>query len=87
VRLVHARRETPPGAGDDIVLVQLLSNPSGATVRVNGKSYGETPLGMRFRALLTYDVEVFKDGYSPMKARVYLPRLNGQALETTLAPK
>ena len=87
VRLVLARREPPPDAGDDVIYVQLLSSPSGATVQVNGKSYGETPGGMRFRALLTYDVEVAKAGYAPVKARVYLPRRNGQALEATLAPK
>jgi serine/threonine-protein kinase len=87
VRVYLARREPPLAAGDDVIYVQLLSSPSGATVVVNGKSYGETPGGMRFRALLTYDVEVSKPGYAPLKARVYLPRRNGQVMEATLLPR
>ncbi|MHB8878338.1 MAG: serine/threonine-protein kinase [Myxococcaceae bacterium] len=54
VHLYLARREPPPDAGEDVVLVQIASVPSGATVSVNGRSYGQTPFGMRFRALLIH---------------------------------
>lgn len=46
-----------------IIRTDILSNPSGATVYVNGSQIGRTPLEFRFRDGNTYKIELRKDNY------------------------
>ncbi len=66
------------------VAVQIISTPPGAVVKVGPKAYGPTPLQVRFRAELSYDLVVEKEGYEREVRRVYVSGRKGQVLNVAL---
>jgi hypothetical protein len=86
LRVIVARREDLPAGDDDVIGVQVVTEPAGASVNLLGMPRGETPLTLKLRSGLTYDFEVLKDGHAPLKKRLYLPRLGGQVIEGVLVP-
>jgi serine/threonine protein kinase len=73
-------------AADEVVSVRLVSAPSGATVFVSKQSFGSTPVNVRFKPELTYDLSFQKSGYKVLEKRVYVPRRAGQVVQVVLDP-
>jgi len=46
--------------------LDLSSDPSGATVYVNGFPRGKTPLKLKLESKKSYNIEFKKDGYKPL---------------------
>jgi serine/threonine-protein kinase len=85
------RADTPDGnVQSSTVSVKFASTPPGAQVVVNGKSFGVTPLSIRFKPGLTHDVTLKKDGFQDAQRRVYVSRGKNQVvqvgMEKTAAP-
>ncbi len=61
-----------PQSYNDIVLqkvdglIRLNSQPSGASVTVNGKFFGTTPIELAVKPNTDHNVLLFKDGYQPL---------------------
>lgn len=67
------------------VSVRFVSEPKGATVVVNGRTFGTTPMGIRFRPGLTHEVFFRKEGYAEQFQRVYVSQAKGQVVEASLS--
>ncbi|MCQ2411934.1 MAG: PEGA domain-containing protein [Sphaerochaetaceae bacterium] len=55
---------------DDYETVTFSSDPSGATVKIDGAERGTTPTALVLRTDRTYVVEVSKEGYRPQIATI-----------------
>ena len=63
--------------------VKVTSQPSGATIAVNGKSIGKTPSAVKVPAFQTVSIGVNKDGYAPLKQPL-TAKEDGTAIRFTL---
>jgi hypothetical protein len=71
----------------DIVSVHIDSTPPGATVLVNRQAFGTTPINLRFKTELTYDLLFQLDGYPSLEKRVYISKRKGQTIQVDLERK
>lgn len=87
---VTVPHEFPLDAGDEepaamaSVSVKILSEPAGASVTVNGRSFGQTPMTIRFKPGLTHDVVMSMNGFVESTQRVYISGAKGQSIQMTL---
>jgi hypothetical protein len=65
--------------------VVVKSTPAGATVLVDGKDYGGTPLTIRDLALGAHRVQVARDGFVTVERRVTIATTKPQTLTMQLA--
>ena len=70
----------------DAAALQVASSPSGATVRVDGASYGETPLRIDRLRTGTVLVELVRDGYIPYQREMRLRSGEEYRLDADLSP-
>jgi serine/threonine protein kinase len=64
-----------PAAAKGLALITIISQPSGATVELNGGYVGKTPLIMRTKLdKQTYSVTITADGHHPWTREVYVDR-------------
>jgi serine/threonine-protein kinase len=82
-RAAQAPVDESPGKPEPVA-VQIVSTPAGALVSVGAKVYGATPLHVRFRAELAYDLVVQKEGYEREVRRVYVTGRKGQVVSVAL---
>ncbi|HEY3448415.1 MAG TPA: serine/threonine-protein kinase [Myxococcales bacterium] len=81
-----AETETALETGDTIS-ARFVSIPAGASVKVLGETYGVTPINVRFKAELMYEVVLKKDGYQTLQKRIYVPRRKNQVFTLVLEKK
>lgn len=66
-----------PAAGIGYGLLNIHCDVEGASIRIDGQEYGETPRIVRVEASHSYEVTVYKAGYKSRKCRVR-PKGNGE---------
>jgi len=76
---------TAKAAPPTTVSVRFASEPPGATVVVNSKVFGTTPMSVRFKPGLMHDVVFHKDGFVDQSRRVYVSPSKNQSVQVTLA--
>ena len=64
-------------AGIGYGLLNIHCNVAGASIRIDGEEYGETPRIVRVEASRSYEVTLYKAGYKSRKCRVR-PKGNGE---------
>jgi hypothetical protein len=47
-------------------------------VRLNKRVFGQTPISLRFRSGILFELEFFKSGYAPAKKRFLVTERAGQ---------
>ena len=65
-------------------MLDVSSNPMGANVTINGKSYGETPLTIKNLLIGDYDVILSKIGYESSTQRVSVEKENTASIDVKL---
>jgi hypothetical protein len=70
----------------DAAALQVSSNPSGATVRVDGGTYGQTPVRIDRLRTGTVLVELVRDGYIPYQREMRLRSGEEYRLDADLSP-
>ncbi|MBS2031169.1 MAG: serine/threonine protein kinase [Deltaproteobacteria bacterium] len=70
-----------------IVSVRLESDPPGAEVSVEKRSFGSTPVSVRVRPGLTYDMRFELAGYEPADRRVFVSARKDQKVQVKLGRK
>ena len=76
VQIRDVTLEIKPGS------ISIFSKPSGATITINGKHYGDTPLKMSNLKPGTFAIRLEKNGFDPVTRNVELPP--GENLELML---
>ena len=75
----------------DSVSVHIESEPKGAVVKLKNRVFGRSPLKLRFRPGITYELSFIKQGYQNMSKRFTVTGRKNQrvriALEKKPAPK
>jgi len=76
----------PPSAPVDVVrtVIQVISEPPGADVFVNGVNKGKTPARITDLQPGTYDIELRKEGYSPYRKTARLDLNSEYTIRVTL---
>jgi serine/threonine-protein kinase len=74
----------PPPAGAESPTIDVISDPPGAEVLVNGVVKGRTPLRISDLDPGSYDFEVRKDGYNPYKKTVPLESASDYTMKVNL---
>jgi serine/threonine-protein kinase len=69
------------------VAIQINSTPAGAFVRVNKKLYGASPIRIRVKPGLSYDLDFDKQGYEPSQKRIYVAPKNNQTFQVAMKKK
>ncbi len=64
--------------------VWFKSTPAGASVRVGKHTFGVTPIRLKFKPGLAYDVEFALEGYEPLSRRVFVPENHGSQVLVSL---
>ena len=78
-------KEPAKGAEDEsTVSVRFVSEPAGAQVRVEKRAFGATPINVRVRPNLTYDVEFDLAGYEATHKRVFVAQRKNQSVQISL---
>ncbi|MDN3640252.1 PEGA domain-containing protein [Simiduia curdlanivorans] len=67
-------------------VIQLQSQPKGASVTVNGSFLGQTPLALSLRPNQQHTVKLFKEGYVDKQANVSIASGDSKALLISLVP-
>lgn len=60
------------GAPHEVVRVNFVTDPPGATVRVDRKTFGSTPVSVRFRSGIFYNVVFTLGGFAPAERKIYV---------------
>jgi hypothetical protein len=60
------------------VMVKIASVPPGAIVRLKRRVFGQTPISLRFRSGILFELELVKSGYLPVKKRFFVTTKAGQ---------
>ncbi len=68
-------------------LVEIISKPSGASVTVNGKFRGKTPVDVALAPGNHYQFTLFKDGYQPLHQRLKIESGKDANINVSLTPK
>ena len=78
--------EKPLADGEDpVVSISVTSTPPGAQVSVENRPFGATPLKIRVRSGLAYDVSFFNlAGYLPAKQHLFVSHRKNQSLSVVL---
>src|SRR6185436_19772417 len=63
---------TAANANASLGRLLVRSTPSGATVLVDGREQGETPIAIRDLARGTHRVRLVRDGYAPVERQVVI---------------
>jgi hypothetical protein len=74
----------PSGDDDATVSVRFVSDPPGAQVRVEKRSFGVAPLNIRVRPGLAYEVDFELAGYEPTHRHVFVAARKNQAVQVSL---
>ena len=87
-----ATEVTAPSDDDDrdnpnVVSVRLESDPPGAQVTVEKRTFGVTPVSVRVRPGLTYDVHFERTGFEAADRRVFVSARKDQKVQVTLGKK
>lgn len=64
----------------------LTSDPAGASVTINGRSYGETPLSLKDLQVGDYEIELTRDGFDTYKTDIKVSPSIATPLHTRLSP-
>ena len=64
-----------------------MTTPPGASVTVLKQTYGVTPINVRVKPELMYEVVLQKSGYKTLEKRLYVPRRRSQVFSFTLEKK
>ncbi|MGC4122431.1 MAG: PEGA domain-containing protein [Myxococcales bacterium] len=68
----------------DTVSLRVTSEPPGASVRVEKTTFGVTPIRLRFRPGITYEIHFAKAGYQPAQKLVTVSGRADQVVSATL---
>jgi len=67
-----------------VVSISVTSSPPGAQVSVENRPFGATPLKIRVRSGLAYDVSFNLAGYQPAKQHLFVSHRKNQSLSVVL---
>ncbi|MBS2026906.1 MAG: serine/threonine protein kinase [Deltaproteobacteria bacterium] len=84
VALEPVKEPAKPAEDESTVSVRFVSDPAGAQVRVEKRAFGATPINVRVRPNLTYDVEFDLAGYEPTHKRVFVAQRKNQSVQISL---
>ena len=62
------------------VMVKIVSAPPGAIVRLKRRVFGQTPISLRFRSGILFELELVKSGYLPATKRFLVTSKPGQVV-------
>jgi eukaryotic-like serine/threonine-protein kinase len=62
------------------VMVRIITQPPGAVVRLKRRVFGQTPITLRFRSGIVFELEFVKSGYLPATKRFLVTEKAGQAV-------
>ena len=83
--LKQAAADAKPSADDEsTVSVRFVSDPAGAQVRVEKRTFGAAPINVRVRPNLTYDVDFELAGYEPTHKHVFVAQRKNQSVQVSL---
>ncbi len=71
-------------ATDDAVSVLFESEPTGAQVRIDKHVFGKTPIPLRLKIGLAFELAFSKDGFKETKLLHFVTRRNGQRAKAVL---
>jgi len=76
----------PPPAKADTVSVMVTSQPTGAVVKLNRRVFGKTPIPLRFRTGLVFELTFVKNGFTPTAKRFLVTKRKDQKVVAYLSP-
>ncbi len=74
----------PAPPRDDRVSVYVSSTPPGALVKVENRTLGRTPIPLRFRHGILFQLTFSKPGYQTTSKQIFVANRAGQKLQVTL---
>jgi serine/threonine-protein kinase len=83
VRPATPKGQVPPEA----VSVRIVSSPEGAVVGLGKRVFGRSPLNLRFRPGITYELTFVKKGYLSASKRFAVTKRPKQSVKATLRKK
>ncbi len=72
---------------DDVVSVLFESEPTGASVRIDRNVFGKTPIPLRLKVGIAFELVFTKEGYGETKATYFVTRKLGQKVRVVLPKK
>ena len=70
----------------DTVSVLITSQPTGAVVKLKSRVFGKTPIPLRFRTGLIFELTFVKNGYGPTAKRFLVTKKKDQKVVAYLRP-
>ena len=83
----HGERAKPERALPESVSVYIESQPKGAVVKLKNRVFGRSPLNLRFRPGIAYELTFIKKGYQNASKRFTVTGRKNQKVRTTLKKK
>jgi len=83
------KKPAPPPKPDpkaDTVSVLITSQPAGAVVKLKSRVFGKTPIPLRFRTGITFELTFVKNGYTPTAKRFLVTKKKDQKVVAYLHP-
>ena len=83
----HGERAKPERTLPDSVSVHIESRPQGAVVKLKDRVFGRSPLNLRFRPGIAYELAFVKKGYQSASKRFTVTGRKNQKVTITLKKK
>jgi len=83
----HGDRAKPQRSLPESVSVHIESRPQGAVVKLKDRVFGRSPLNLRFRPGITYELTFIKQGYQSASKRLTVTGRKNQKLTIALKKK
>lgn len=64
----------------------VTSQPTGAVVKLNRRVFGKTPIPLRFRTGLVFELTFVKNGFTPTAKRFLVTKRKDQKVVAYLSP-
>jgi serine/threonine-protein kinase len=81
---IAAARVGKEAGEEGTVSVHFVTDPPGATIRIEKRTFGPTPMHLRFHSGITYELNFTKDGYAPLRRLVTVSDRPDQAVTVKL---
>ena len=73
-------------ATDESASVMMESEPTGATLKIDKHVFGKTPIPIRLKIGIAFEMVFAKEGFKEAKVLHFVTRRNGQRVKAVLAP-
>ena len=83
----HGKQAKPEPALPDSVSVHIESNPQGAVIKLKDRVFGRSPLNLRFRPGIAYELTFVKKGYQNASKRFTVTGRKNQKVRIALKKK